>query len=145
FKSSMCAKRSISLSYMTIPDLSSVSRDAESSERSARHCVLTALRSEDSASRLTKNQESAKRDVSGSRRGIEIQALDELAGVLGAEIAAHARVLPLHGQGTIVTDVVQGANDGFPIDAAVAGRAKVPTPSRVPQWKVGAEDAVFAV
>src|SRR5207253_10286157 len=61
----------------------------------------------------------------------EIEALDELAGVLGAKVAVHAAVLPFDGERAIVADLVERADDGFPVDAAVARRAEIPAAARV--------------
>ena len=54
-------------------------------------------------------------------RRVEVEGLNESAGVGGAVLTVHPRVVPVDRQSAIVADVVEGANDARPVDAAVAG------------------------
>src|SRR6266542_438527 len=69
-----------------------------------------------------------------ARRGGEVKAFDEAAGVLGAEVAIHAGVGPVDRQRTVIADLVQRSYQRLPVDTAVAGRAEVPAAARV-AWR----------
>src|SRR5690242_5430478 len=73
----------------------------------------------------------AKRPAVAAGGGVEVEALDELERLLGAEGAVHAGVLPLDRQRAVVAGVVEGAQDRLPVDAAAARRAVVPAAARV--------------
>ena len=59
--------------------------------------------------------------------------------------AVHATVFPLDGEGAAVADVVQGDDDFFEVDVAVAEGAEIPVAARVTEADVAAEDADGAV
>src|SRR5207249_1244390 len=65
------------------------------------------------------------------RRRLEIHALDELARLFGPLLPLHAGVVQFHRQGAFVADVVEGADQVFPVDAATPGDAELPASARV--------------
>src|ERR1051325_4845378 len=75
----------------------------------------------------------------------EIQPLDELARFLGGEFGVHAGVAQLDGERAIVADGVQGADDRFPIDAAVPRRAELPAAPHVAVGLIRIQDAALAI
>src|SRR5688572_2674878 len=75
----------------------------------------------------------------------EVHAADEVDGLGGAVLAVHPGVFPLDGEGTLVADAVEGADDRLELDVAVAGRHEVPAAAAVAEVEVGGEDAVAAV
>src|SRR5437762_1327808 len=74
-------------------------------------------------------------------RKLEIQTLDEFVRFFGAVICVHAGITPFHAQRALVANHVQRANDGFPVDAAMARGAKLPTAARVAIRSIGIQDA----
>lgn len=58
--------------------------------------------------------------VEGDRGRLEVDALGELARLGRAGFPLHAAVLPLDGQGPVVADVVQSADDFLEVDPAPA-------------------------
>ena len=59
--------------------------------------------------------------------------------------AVHAGILPFDGERARVVDVVEGDDDPFEVDVAMARRAEVPVAARVGELGVAAEDADRAV
>src|SRR5947208_3623805 len=78
-------------------------------------------------------------------RRVEVDRLDEPAGVGGAVLAVHAGVVPVHGQRTVVADLVECSHDRGPVDAAVAGRAELPAGPRIAAGPVPGQYAGPAV
>jgi len=71
--------------------------------------------------------------------------LDEGAGFAGAKFAVHAAVFPFDGEGALVADAVQLADDLFEVDAAAAGAAEIPPATIVAEVEVAGENAGAAV
>jgi hypothetical protein len=76
--------------------------------------------------------------IEGNPRGAEINLLGELAGFFRALFTIHSAVFPLYRKRAAVANLVQLADDGFEVNAAVAERTKVPAAVWVAEIQVGA-------
>src|SRR5690606_23514317 len=76
--------------------------------------------------------------AAGSRR--RIQRLDKGARLPGAKLPVHGVILPLHGQGARVADVVEGPDDRLEVDAAPARRAEIPSAAGITEGQVRGEN-----
>src|SRR5437899_4914841 len=75
----------------------------------------------------------------------EISPAHEGQGVRSTPIAVHAGVLPLDRERTVVPDAVQGSDERFEVDVAMAGRDDDPTPIRLAEVDVRAQDRAVSV
>ena len=66
-------------------------------------------------------------------------------GFAGAELALHAAIFPFDGEWAIVTDVVEGAQDGVEIHFAAAGGDEIPATARITEGQVAGEAGIAAV
>lgn len=82
-----------------------------------------------------------ERRVERSVAWLEVGALDEGGGFRCAVNPVHAGVFPFVGQGAVVADVVEGADDLLEVDATVTQGAEVPVALVVAEVEVAAEDA----
>src|SRR5262249_4908726 len=62
-----------------------------------------------------------------------------------AVFAVHARIFPFDAQRALIADVVEGDDDVFEFDIAVAERAEIPEAARIGKGDVAAEDTDGAV
>src|SRR5713226_8448137 len=76
---------------------------------------------------------------------LEIKAFDKLAGFLGAVVALHAGILPFDGEGALVANHIQATHDRLPVDAAMPGRAKIPTSPWIALRQIGIEQTASPV
>jgi hypothetical protein len=76
---------------------------------------------------------------------LKVETLDKFASFLGAVIAIHAWITPFYTKRAFVANGVERADDRFPIDAAVSGRAKFPTAARISVRLIRVEDAGPAI
>src|SRR5947209_20590882 len=67
-----------------------------------------------------------ERGIECGARRLEVHRAHELARLLGAVLAVHADVLPLHRERTFVLHRVELADDLLEVDAAAAERAELP-------------------
>src|SRR5262245_36947805 len=79
--------------------------------------------------------------VEGPPGGLEVDPAAEGGRLARPVLAIHPRVLPVHGEGPLVADVVQGPNQGLEVHIPVSGRDEVPVPAEVPEGEVAAVDA----
>src|SRR6516164_7060063 len=79
------------------------------------------------------------------RSWFKIKPLDKLAGVLRPVVPIHPRVMPVHRQGALIADGIQGADGPFPVDAAVPWGPGAPSPPRVAVRKVSTEQTATPV
>src|SRR4051812_2608900 len=77
--------------------------------------------------------------AAAARGRLEVQPAHEPARLGGAVGPVHARVVPIDGQGAVVAALVEGADQGLPIDPAPPRRAPLPAAPRVALGPVGAE------
>src|SRR5438128_2436105 len=82
-----------------------------------------------------------ERGIERGARRLEVHRAHELARLLGAGLAVHADVLPLHRQRTIVLDRVQLADDLLEVDPAAAERAELPRAIRMAEREMATEHA----
>src|SRR5438552_11018932 len=82
--------------------------------------------------------------VKRDRRRFEIDLPDKLARLLRSVFAVHAGVFPFDRQRALVPDIVEGDDDFFEVNIAVAEGAEVPVSARISEGRMPAEDADFA-
>ena len=83
--------------------------------------------------------------VESSTAGREIDLPAELSGFCGAEFAIHARVLPLDGQRTFVTNIVKGSNDLLEIHGTTPRTPEIPTTPCIAKIEVARQDPRLAI
>src|SRR6516225_9126580 len=65
----------------------------------------------------------------GRLSGFKIQAFDKLTSILRSIFPIHAAVAEFHGKRIVVTNLIEGANDRFPVNSTPTWRAEFPTPA----------------
>src|SRR5919109_1097514 len=81
-----------------------------------------------------------ERGVERDLGGREVRAAHEGERVRGAPVAVHPRVLPLDRERPLVADPVEGPEHLLEVHVAVARRDEVPSPARLAEVEVAAED-----
>ncbi len=87
----------------------------------------------------------SKRFVEDPIRFREVEAFDESAGFSGAVFAVHHGIFPFYGEGAVVTDGVQSANDFLELDLTSARAPEIPAAAWRSEVEMGGEDSAFSV